>query len=117
MAITLPSAEELISFFGSEPHLADPGVPWAYNRVTFTCVLGEDRIQLAMSASYGEVHLVWRRLGQPHVELSLCEVAAVELEEVPSQACLRLKFDKPELGRLVLRLRPRVSLEWKMPAK
>src|SRR5258708_1950295 len=76
---TRPSVHDLVEALG-EPRLADPGVPWAYNRLTFEVARDRDRVEVTVSPGYGEVLIGWQRDGEVLVTLQLGDVAALAVE-------------------------------------
>jgi hypothetical protein len=41
---TLPPEHVLLGFFGAEPEVLDAGLPWFYNRLTFTVERNGDHL-------------------------------------------------------------------------
>jgi hypothetical protein len=107
----LPEPYELIGLFGSEPRLADDGVPWVYNKLSFSALLGADEVEVEISPGYGHVSLAWRQGGKARVTLELNGVESIAVEETPPTLVVGFKKILP-LGSLRLRLGPQVSLFW-----
>jgi hypothetical protein len=107
----LPESYELVGLFGSEPRLADHGVPWVYNRLTFSTSAGAEKVEVAISPSFGQVSLIWRQGDQTRVTLELNNVESLAVEESPPTLVIGFEESLP-LGSLRLRLGPHVSLFW-----
>ena len=107
----LPEPHELVGLFGSEPRLADRGVPWAYNRLTFSTSLEADDVRVEVSPGYGHLSLTWRQGDETRAVLELNNVESLAVEETPPTLVISFEESLP-LGSLRLRLGPHVSLFW-----
>jgi hypothetical protein len=107
----IPEPHELIGFFGSVPTVEDEKSPWAYNRVTFSAELGNDKLVFEVQPDFGRIRLVWLQNSKKRVELILKDVESLDVDD--REACLVVGFaDSLDLGSLRLRLAPHVSLFW-----
>lgn len=107
----MPEPNELIGFFGSEPAIADEGIPWVYNRVMFSVGLGIDQMTFEVQPSSGLVRLSWQQNSQKRLELLLDSVESLAIDD--REACLMVSFEQRlAIGPLRLRLTPRMSLFW-----
>jgi hypothetical protein len=86
----VPEPYELISFFGSEPVLADEGIPWVYKRVTFSVTHGVDQVILEVEASSGHLRVLWNQSGLKLLELLLNGVESLDIED--RESCLVVGF-------------------------
>jgi len=112
MSIQLPKEHDLVAALG-EPRLADPGVPWAYNRLTFEVARDRDRVEVTVSPGYGEVLIGWQRDGEVLVTLQLGNVAALAVEREHEREYLVARFpDTREVRPLRVQLSPAVSVFW-----
>jgi hypothetical protein len=55
--MTFPADHELLAFFGAEPKILDPGVPWFYNTLDFEVERHGFLVQCRLAPSYGELNL------------------------------------------------------------
>jgi hypothetical protein len=103
---------ELISALG-EPRLADEGQPWSYNTLTFERASRDDRIELEVAPSYGDLRFHWSRDGETVVRLQVSGVEALSVEPEKGREYLVARFpDASRLRPLRIQLRPSVSLFW-----
>jgi hypothetical protein len=107
----MPEPHELIGFFGSEPVLTDEGLPWAYNRVTFSTRVGDDQVIFEMEPGSGLVRLFWQQDDQKRLELLLDSVESLTIDDREDNLVLRFT-DRLAVGPLRLRLAPRPTLFW-----
>jgi hypothetical protein len=75
--LSLPEEFELISFFESEPKLADPKIPWVYNNLKFETQRGSDRLLCEIEPAYGEMKIHWERDGVMLANLELNNLSAL----------------------------------------
>jgi hypothetical protein len=116
MTPLLSAERDFVSLFAVEPHIADSGVPWSYNRVAFETVLGADHIRFEMCPGFLECTFSWHRDGALLAHLELSGVVSFEVREDAKEGLLRLAFEDEPRGVLFLRLRPAVQLEWRKGA-
>jgi hypothetical protein len=107
-----PPDYELVGFFETEPTILDRGVPWFYNRLTFTTVRGEDRIVCDIEPGYRQMVVSWDRHGQSVARFALAEVESLHVTSEPGVEYLTAKFKRPGLRDFKLFLRPYVQVEW-----
>jgi hypothetical protein len=108
----LPDKHDLLALLG-EPRLADAGVPWAYNRLTFELTRGEDQIEATVAPGYGDLLIRWTRNGESLVTIQLGGVRALTVEKVKQRESLVAHFEESSrLRPLRLQLLPQVSVFW-----
>lgn len=114
-----PENYELIGFFEAEPSLADPGIPWFYNRLTFRTERGPDTVICQLEPACGELALWWQQDGKPRANLKLNRIGSVSVHMARNDDYLLVSGDGAEPGTLLkLRLKPHVSIEiecWNEP--
>lgn len=74
-----PENAELIAFFGAEPELFAPEVPWEYNTLTFAATRDHDKISCVIVPELIVVELTWRHRGEEVVRLAAAEIERVEI--------------------------------------
>lgn len=107
-----PAEYELIEFFGVLPQLCDPGVPWVYNRVTFACERGADRLHVELEPASMVLRVRWTQDGVERLRLDLHRVAGLTLDRAEGQDVLVASFARSEVADLRLRIAPSVHLQW-----
>jgi hypothetical protein len=106
---TFPSEIELLDFFQVEPSGADAKVPIAYTRLSFSAILGEERVECLIDNPLLEVR--WFRHGVEQVFLCFCPVQRLSIQEYPGGKCLVAEGIGPKQQlRFRLQLRPRVHI-------
>lgn len=107
-----PDEHELIALFESEPTLTDKGVPWVYNRLTFTLLRGVHRITCVIEPSYEVLELEWSRTGKMLVSLSLNRVSGIETELNAETEVLVAHFCDKHLLDLRIQTKPDIRVAW-----
>jgi len=106
----LPDDWQLLSVFEVEPVVSDPGVPWAYNTLTFETTRGEDHVRCDIIPGYDEFRLVWTRGDERIMTLTLCRVAALAVCTEHGNDSISLEFADENIGPLILQLKPHVMV-------
>ena len=108
-----PDQHELIALFESEPVVKDVGVPWAYNHLTFTRTVGENRIECEIEPGYQELRFLWFQRGVVVVDLDLSWVSGLIVEREHGRESLIARF-RERSGLLPLRIQisPSVYISW-----
>ena len=57
MVDPFPEEHELIAFFGVEPALTDPDLPWIYNDVTFELEVEGRPLAATVNGGYGDLDI------------------------------------------------------------
>jgi hypothetical protein len=112
VGIQLPEEHVLIALLG-EPRVADIGVPWIYNRLTFEVQREKDAVEVMASPGYGDMLIRWRREGESIVTLQLADVDALRVETEHGREYLVARFKgESRLRDLRLQVSPSVSILW-----
>ncbi len=98
--------------FECEPSLADPHVPWSYNRLTFDTQHETDRVICEIDPGYETLTVNWSRNGMVLVSLDLNWVSGLETELNRASETLVAHFRDPHILPLRLQLKPAVSVSW-----
>ena len=107
----MPEEHELLALLG-EPRLADPHIPWMYNRLSFEITSGNDVVELTVEPASGDLLLQWRG-EEPRVTLELHGVETLAVETEHGREYLVAGFPDSFRERpLRLQLRPRFSVYW-----
>ena len=106
----LPEEWELLEVFQSDPALLDPGVPWAYNTLTFETTRGSDRIRCEISPGYEEVTLAWNRGSEELVNLKLCRIVGLAVSNESDRVTISFEFADGSIGPLEMHLKPAVQI-------
>jgi hypothetical protein len=110
VGIALPDEHELIGLLG-EPRVADVGIPWTYNRLTFVVRRENDLLEVTTSPGYGDMLIRWQRDGESLVTLDLVGINALRVETEHERQYLVARFeDETRLRDLRLQVSPRVSI-------
>jgi hypothetical protein len=108
----IPEAHELIGLFEAEPSLLDAGVPWVYNRVTFTTTRQNVTVTVAIEVASSVVDVALNVSGEPLGKFQLREVDSIHLERHKGAEGLRKEFRSPAIEPFVLWLKPRALVQW-----
>ena len=104
-----PTHTEFLDFFQVEPTRADENVPWAYTRLNFSVVLGDDKLECLIDNPQLEIR--WFRRDNELAFLSFCSVQQLRIQEYPGGKWLVAQGVglKQELT-FRLQLRPRIHI-------
>jgi hypothetical protein len=109
----LPHADELLELFEAEPAVLDPGVPWAYNTVTFATKRGHDEVRCAFDPGYGEIEFNWSIDGRSMIQLKVERVEIVRIERYTAWEGFVVSFsEQAALPDLIVQLKPLVKVQW-----
>jgi hypothetical protein len=108
----IPEEWQLLSVFEVEPTVLDPGVPWAYNMLTFETTRGEDRVRCEIAPGYDEFRFVWTRDGDLILKLDLRRVSGLLVHTEKGSESLCLEFSDDTIGPLVLQLKPKLTVSF-----
>src|ERR1700680_1926271 len=101
MRESFPADHELIHFFGAEPALLDPGIPWEYNTLAFSVERNRDQVTCVIVPALIVIELTWMREGEEIIRLAAAESERVDI--VTTNDATALAASTPG-GRLPLRL-------------
>lgn len=107
-----PEQLEFLEFFGAEPRLTDPGIPWAYNCLVFESRASLDVVRLEIEPASHVLRIVWSQAAVERLRLELNRVTGLVLEREEGQDTLVARLSHPHADELRLRLRPTVHLQW-----
>jgi hypothetical protein len=107
-----PEEWELIGVFEAEPELADPGVPWAYNRLCFDTVRGDDHIHCVIEPGYETVEFTWSQGDVPRLSLDLHWVRGLTARTGSGREILTLELRDASLLPLEIQLKPTIQVKW-----
>jgi hypothetical protein len=107
-----PEAHELIGFFEAEPVVADPGVPWIYNSLTFRTTRGQDQVVCIIEPANLSVDIAWRRAERHIGTFRLRQVASLSLERRGATEIMKAEFRSRAIEPFSLHLKPHVEVTW-----
>lgn len=107
-----PEEWELLSLFEAEPFIADRGVPWAYNKLTFETTRGDDHVRCEIEPGYETVKLTWWQGRIEKLFLDLHWVMALRVVTGNGRDYLNASFREPTLLDLEFHLKPNISVRW-----
>ena len=107
-----PEEWELISLFETEPRELDPGIPWAYNNLTFETERGSNRILCVIEPGYERLDFTWWHNDTKHLALKLYWVSGLTVITGGGCDYLVASFRNPFLSQLRLQLKPTIECEW-----
>jgi hypothetical protein len=110
---SFPEEHDLLSLLG-EPELTDPGIPWAYNRLTFRPSSGSRSGEVVIAPGEGYVELRLATEGSEVVSVALQDVAAVEIDVTGDHEELVVTLARGGVVRL--RVQPTLHLFWSSAA-
>ncbi|HLS47073.1 MAG TPA: hypothetical protein VK012_01050 [Gemmatimonadales bacterium] len=108
-----PDDAELREFFGSEPAVLDPAVPWDSNVLSFESMMGSDVLECVIEPAWHTLAVRWVRDGRELVYLDLERVTGLEVDRYRGRDSLVVRFE-PALsrGQVRIQLRPSVHVTW-----
>ena len=102
-----------MAFFGAEPTVLDPGVPWLYNTLDFTTVRHNIEVHCRFAPSYGELTVRLMLANQELSKFALRDAEAIRLVMDGRQEALVGTFAPDlRLDNFALQLEPRVRAAW-----
>ena len=107
-----PEDYELISLFESEPQLADPKVPWAYNRLEFSLTRSNGTLSCVIEPGYEALVLDWMRDGEMVVHLDLRWVLGLEVRSGGGRESLVATMRDTHLKQLHVQTSPKLAVSW-----
>ena len=110
---SFPEEHDLLALLG-EPELTDPGIPWAYNRLTFRPSSGNRSGEVVIEPGEGNVELRLAAEGSEVVSVALHDAAAVEIDVTRDHEELVVTLARDGVVRL--RVRPTLHLFWSTAA-
>ena len=105
--------DSLRDFFGAEPQLEYPGIPYHENVMTVDAEIESGgRVWFKFMPSQGWAQL--RLTGQPFsvVNLNLSDISHLSVRKTPEDHVLLVRFARKDTNNLKLWLRPKVLLFW-----
>jgi hypothetical protein len=107
-----PEEWQLLSLFEIEPRILDPGVPWAYNNLTFETTRGSDRILCVIEPGYERLDFTWWHNQSQHLKLELHCVSGLTIVTGAGNDYMVATFRDQYLTELRLHLRPTIECQW-----
>jgi hypothetical protein len=104
-----PDDADLAAFFGTEPALMDPGIPWEYNTLTFTVRRASDSVTCVIVPALIVVELTWTREREEIIRVTVAEIERVHIASENGGAVLAAATAGNALA-LRLRLDPAIHL-------
>ena len=115
MMAPFPQDWELIGLFACEPALLDPGLPWAYNHLTFATENGSDRIVCEIEPGYEILKFRWWRGGVLCVDLDCNWVRSLRVDSSSPEhegLTAEFRYGGEFVRPLHIQLRPHVLVSW-----
>lgn len=110
--LSLPEAYELVGFFESEPKLADPGVPWCYNHLSFSLKRDQDHVACELEPATGEIDITWHQAGRLRSSIKLNNLTGLAIHVAKDDEHMIAAGSGASANMLLkLRLKPYVSVE------
>ncbi len=94
MLPNFPEDHELFAFFGTEPKVRDPDIPWFYNTLEFEVERQGVLVQCRLSPSYGKVSVRLQQGSQELVRLHLQSFKSLSLIMKAEGEILVATFDR-----------------------
>ena len=104
-----PRDWELMEFFGCEPSLLDPNVPWVYNLLRYESENGGDRVVCDIEPASEIVEIKWWQGGILRLELGLHAVKSLTIDESSGAASLILELRNELASPVTFQVRPHVA--------
>lgn len=108
LPIETPEPFDLFEFFGVDATLADEGVPWTYNEVSFSATLKSGSVRVKFAPSYQTCSIEVVRLPDVSLRLALESVISIGIDNSGPEPSLVVRDG---FGLVVtLELRPAISV-------
>jgi hypothetical protein len=109
MNIAFPADHELLAFFGADPKILDPNVPWFYNTLHFEVKREGIVVQCRLVPACGEIDVRLHVGGTELARLNLRSFKALRLYMTAEEEILVATFDREHTEEsFSLMLKPRV---------
>jgi hypothetical protein len=89
-----PADHELLAFFGAEPRVLDPNVPWFYNTLDFEVVREGFVVQCKLAPAYGHIEVRLHLAGTELTRLNLRSFKSLRLYMNAEEEILVATFDR-----------------------
>lgn len=109
MREAFPGDDELVEFFGVNPVVQDPLVPWDFNTLTFTVDRDGDRLTCTIVPALIVIDMRWTRAGADIVHVAVAEISEVTIAAAAGRRSLRASA-APGVLALQLWLDPHIRL-------
>jgi hypothetical protein len=103
----------LISLFEGEPTLADPDLPWIYNRLVFTRAQGGELIECTIQPSSRQVDFTYAVDGRNAVALGLRRVAGMVTYQEGGAEGIVVQMEDESRGELRVQVSPDIRFTWR----
>jgi hypothetical protein len=111
--LPFPEECELVSVFEGEPTLADPELPWVYNRLQFSVSHGGDQIECTIEPSSRQVDFTYTIDGRNAVTLGLRRVAGLRTYKEGAGEGIVVLMEDATRGELTVQVSPDIRLTWR----
>src|SRR5262245_54094749 len=109
MPNTFPDDHELLAFFGTEPKVLDPNVPWFYNTLEFEVEREGIAVRCRLAPAYGQIEVRLLSGATELVRLDIRSFKTLRLYTTSQWEVLIAIFDRgQEEETFGLMLKPRV---------
>lgn len=106
-----PKDYELVELFESEPKILDEEVPWYYNNLFFSLNRNDVTLVCLLQPAYGTISLHLKMNNRPIYDLSLENVAGMEIEKANGKEILKIILnDGNTIKTLLLETKPTIYL-------
>ena len=99
---------DLLTCFGVEPQLQDPGVPWQHNTATYAVEVDGWAVSFTIQPAYRELRLDLRRGGQRVLEMTANSFTDLRVVDEPGRDAVEVQLS--ERGWFLLQVRPTVEV-------
>ena len=110
-----PDKYELIFLFESEPLLTDNEIDWYYNQLHFVLSRGDDRIECDIEPACGSLVFKWWIDNAEKANLVVSGIKGLEVITQGRTEMLVASFGESSATQILkLRLKPSISISWKV---
>jgi hypothetical protein len=99
---------QLLAYFGVEPRLLDPGVPWCYNDAVYRVEIDGYAVSFAIAPAYQDVRIIVERGERRLFEFNSVRVRDVRVIDEPGVDAAEVIMT--EQSWLRLQLRPKFEI-------
>ena len=106
----IPEEFELMSFFENEPKKQDIDVPFYYNLLKYVVTSENERIEVNISPSFGDIEIFWEQNNNLKFNWRLYDICSLKIEKKDKQEYLVIKFNAKNISDCYLWVKPNFKI-------
>ena len=108
----IPEEHELMSFFEVEPIKVDKDstFPFYYNILTYVVTNDQERIEVNISPSYGDIEIFWEQEKKLKFNWRFYDIKTLKIEKKDNLECLKITFNSESMTDCFLWVKPNFKI-------